>query len=32
LKDMQKIGIKEIVIFRLGGLNKQYVKTLKKYI
>ncbi|MFH1276606.1 MAG: hypothetical protein ABIH82_05850 [Candidatus Woesearchaeota archaeon] len=32
LKDMQKIGIKEVVIFRLGGLNKEYVQILNRYI
>ena len=32
LKICKKFGIKKIVIFRLGGLNKQYVRVLKKYI
>jgi len=32
LKEMKKIGISEIVIFRLGGLNKEYVKVIKRYI
>lgn len=25
-------GIKEIIIFRLGGLNKEYLKVIKKYV
>lgn len=29
---MKKIGIKEVVIFRLGGLDKEYVKVIKKYL
>ena len=32
LKDMKRIGIKEVVIFRVGGLNKEYTKVLKKFI
>lgn len=32
LASMKKIGIKEVVIFRLGGLNKTYLKVLKKYV
>jgi len=32
LKDMKRIGIKEVVVFRLGGLNKEYVKVLKKFL
>ena len=31
LRTARKAGIKEIVIFRLGGLDKKYVKVLKKY-
>ena len=31
LKTMKKIGISEVVIFRLGGLNKKYIKTLQNY-
>ena len=31
LKIAKKAGIKEVVIFRLGGLNKRYVKILKKF-
>lgn len=32
LKEMKKIGIEEVVIFRLGGLNKEYVKILKQFV
>ncbi len=32
LQLMQDIGIEEIVIFRLGGLNKEYVKVLKEFV
>ena len=32
LKEMKKIGIKEVVIFRLGGLNQEYKKIIKKTI
>ena len=32
LHNMKKIGIKEVVIFRLGGLDKEYVKVLTKFI
>ena len=31
LEDMKKIGISEVVIFRLGGLNKEYVKVINKF-
>ncbi|MBT7496974.1 hypothetical protein HN662_01475 [Candidatus Woesearchaeota archaeon] len=31
LKIAQKAGVKEVVIFRLGGLNNQYAQLLKKY-
>lgn len=32
LQDMKNIGVEEVVIFRLGGLNKEYVKVLKKFV
>jgi len=32
LQEMKKIGVEEIVIFRLGGLNEEYVKVLDKFI
>ncbi len=32
LKEASSSGIKEIVIFRLGGLNKQNIKIIKKYV
>ena len=32
LKKMKQIGIKEVVIFRLGGLNQEYKKIIKKII
>ncbi len=31
LKIAQQIGIKEIIIFRLGGLNQKYIKIINKY-
>ena len=32
LQDMKKIGIREVVIFRLGGLTREYQKIIKKYV
>jgi hypothetical protein len=32
LIEMKKLGIKNIVIFRLAGLNKEYLKIIKKYV
>ena len=32
LKLCKKHGVKEVVIFRLGGLNKKYLKVIKRYI
>ena len=32
LKICKELDIKEIIIFRLGGLNKEYLKIIKKYI
>ncbi|HLD79312.1 MAG TPA: hypothetical protein VJA18_02025 [Candidatus Nanoarchaeia archaeon] len=28
----QEVGVKEVVLFRLGGLNKKYVKVLEKFV
>ncbi len=32
LKIVKNNGINEVVIFRLGGLNKEYIKAIEKYI
>ncbi|MFC1705168.1 hypothetical protein ACFLZ6_02475, partial [Nanoarchaeota archaeon] len=32
LKDARSAGIKEVVIFRLGGLTKSNIKIIKKYV
>lgn len=32
LKEMKKIGINEVVIYRLGGLNEKYLNVIKKYL
>jgi len=32
LKLCEEVGVKEVVIFRLGGLNKEYVDVLEKFI
>ena len=32
LKIVKNNGVNEVVIFRLGGLNKEYIKVIKKYI
>ncbi len=32
LQIAQEVGVKEVVLFRLGGLNKQYVKVLEKFV
>ena len=32
LKLCDEIGIKEVVLFRLGGLNKEYLKVIKKFV
>jgi len=32
LRLCKEIGIKEVVIFRLGGLNKEYLKVIKKVL
>ncbi|PIN76764.1 hypothetical protein COV17_01265 [Candidatus Woesearchaeota archaeon CG10_big_fil_rev_8_21_14_0_10_36_11] len=32
LQNMKKIGIHEVVIFRLGGLNKEYSDVLRKFL
>lgn len=31
LRIAQEVGVKEVVLFRLGGLNKKYVKALEKF-
>jgi len=31
LKICKEMNVKEVIIFRLGGLNKKYIKLLKKY-
>ncbi|MEK6905405.1 MAG: hypothetical protein AABX24_03300, partial [Nanoarchaeota archaeon] len=34
-KDLQialEVGVKEVVLFRLGGLNKKYAKVLEKFV
>ncbi len=28
----KKAKLKEVIIFRLGGLNKDYIKVIKKYL
>tara|TARA_Y100000310_G_C20581104_1_gene763032 strand:- start:391 stop:1134 length:744 start_codon:yes stop_codon:yes gene_type:complete len=32
LWQMEDIGVKEVVIFRLGGLNKRYVNVIQRYV
>ena len=32
LQIAQEVGVKEVVLFRLGGLNKKYVKVLEKFV
>jgi hypothetical protein len=32
LKFVEKVGFKRVTIFRAGGLNKEYIKVIKKYI
>ncbi|GAF92312.1 unnamed protein product, partial [marine sediment metagenome] len=32
LKVLNREGIKKVVIFRLGGLNKKYLEVIKKYV
>jgi hypothetical protein len=32
LKICKDLGVEEVIIFRLGGINKSYAKLLKKYI
>lgn len=31
LDEMKKIGVKEVVVFRLGGLDEEYIKTIRKF-
>ena len=32
LRSAKEVGVKEVVLFRLGGLNKKYVKVLEKFV
>ena len=32
LKFVKLLGFKEVIIFRLGGLNKKYLETIKKFL
>lgn len=32
LRIAQEVGVKEVVLFRLGGLDKKYVKVLEKFV
>ncbi len=32
LRLAQEVGVKEVVLFRLGGLNKKYVKVMEKFV
>ncbi len=32
LRIAQEVGVKEVVLFRLGGLNKKYVKVMEKFV
>ncbi len=32
LRIAQEAGVKEVVLFRLGGLNKKYVKVMEKFV
>ncbi|MDO8510773.1 MAG: hypothetical protein Q7S55_01260 [Nanoarchaeota archaeon] len=32
LQIAQEVGVKEVVLFRLGGLNKRYVKVMEKFV
>lgn len=32
LRIAQEVGVKEVVLFRLGGLNKKYAKVLEKFV
>lgn len=32
LRGLRRIGIDHVFVFRLGGLNKQYVKVIEKYV
>ena len=32
LRIAQDVGVKEVVLFRLGGLNKKYVKVMEKFV
>ena len=32
LRIAREVGVKEVVLFRLGGLNKKYVKVMEKFV
>ncbi|MEK6939092.1 MAG: hypothetical protein AABX31_00035 [Nanoarchaeota archaeon] len=32
LRIAQEVGVKEVVLFRLGGLNKKYVEVIEKFV
>ena len=32
LRIAKEIGVKEVVLFRLGGLNKKYVKVMERFV
>lgn len=32
LQIAQEVGVKEVVLFRLGGLNKKYAKVMEKFV
>lgn len=32
LRIAKEVGVKEVVVFRLGGLNKKYMKVLEKFV
>ena len=32
LQIAQEVGVKEVVLFRLGGLNKKYVKAMERFV
>ncbi len=32
LRLCKKAGVREVIIYRLGGLDKEYVKVLKKFV
>ncbi len=32
LQEMKKMGVEEVVVFRLGGMNKKYATLLKRFV